>query len=164
MSNVIHKTGDVWNENDRLWIKHDKGRQRYHRYLMEQNIGRKLLTKEIVHHNDGNRLNNDLGNLQIMSQSEHFRLHQTGNHNKRRSNGPHSEEWKEKIRQGNLGLKRSKETRLRMSEAKKGCTLSEEHKKNISVAGKKRYKNIETRKKTSEAITEWWRLRKERGA
>ena len=161
MSNVIHKEGDIWNEHGVLWIKHKKGRQRYHRYLIEKKIGRKLLSREIVHHKDRNKMNNDLGNLQIMTQSEHMSLHQTGNHNKRQSNGPHSEEWKEKIRQGNLGLKRSPEARENISKAKTGIKLSEEHRKNISVAGKKRYENIEERKKHSDTMKEWWRLRKE---
>ncbi len=161
MSNIKHATGDIWNEHGRLWIKYEKGRQRYHRYLMEKNIGRKLLSKEIVHHIDGDTMNNDLDNLKMMTQAEHFRLHQTGNHNKRRSNGPHSEEWKEKIRQGNLGVKRSNQTKENMRKGRAGIKLSEEHKKNISVAGKKRFSTEAARLKQSLITKEWWRLRKE---
>lgn len=36
-----------------------------HRYLMEQKLGRVLDRKEIVHHIDGNRLNNDISNLEL---------------------------------------------------------------------------------------------------
>lgn len=46
-----------------------------HRYIMEQHIGRKLKHDEQVHHIDGNRLNNTIENLQIMTRAEHARLH-----------------------------------------------------------------------------------------
>lgn len=42
-----------------------------HRYVMEKYIGRKLLTSEIVHHKDGNGLNNNISNLEIMDQGHH---------------------------------------------------------------------------------------------
>ena len=48
---------------------------REHRHIMEQAIGRKLSTDEIVHHKDGNRLNNSLDNLEILSRSDHARMH-----------------------------------------------------------------------------------------
>jgi hypothetical protein len=46
-----------------------------HRYIMEQHIGRFLTKDEVVHHLDGDKLNNDISNLKIMSQSEHTKLH-----------------------------------------------------------------------------------------
>lgn len=46
-----------------------------HRTVAEQILGRPLEPGEIVHHIDGNKLNNDLKNLQIMTQSEHIREH-----------------------------------------------------------------------------------------
>ena len=46
-----------------------------HRYIMEQILGRKLTKDEVVHHIDGNKLNNDPSNLQVMSRAEHTRLH-----------------------------------------------------------------------------------------
>jgi len=42
-----------------------------HRYLMEQEIGRRLGFNEIVHHKDGNSRNNDLKNLEIIKRSKH---------------------------------------------------------------------------------------------
>ena len=59
-------------------IKVDGIKYDYHRWLMEQTIGRKLNSDEFVHHIDGNKLNNDINNLEIISRSDHGRLHQTG--------------------------------------------------------------------------------------
>lgn len=46
-----------------------------HRYVMEQFIGRKLLSSEIVHHINSNKLDNRIENLIIMTKSEHNILH-----------------------------------------------------------------------------------------
>src|ERR1035437_7181431 len=49
-----------------------------HVYIMEKHLNRKLLKHEIVHHKDGNRLNNTLDNLEVMTRSAHSKLHNTG--------------------------------------------------------------------------------------
>jgi len=49
-----------------------------HRHVVEQREGRKLARNEIVHHVDGNPLNNDPDNLVILTRSEHQRLHHMG--------------------------------------------------------------------------------------
>lgn len=49
--------------------------KRLHRDIVEQALGRLLSKDEVVHHIDGNKLNNDLSNLQVLSPSEHARLH-----------------------------------------------------------------------------------------
>ena len=47
-----------------------------HRQVAERILGRPLQEGEIVHHIDGNKLNNDPENLMILpSQAEHARLH-----------------------------------------------------------------------------------------
>jgi hypothetical protein len=51
-----------------------------HRVLMETHVGRKLKTDEHVHHIDGNRANNELSNLQLMSAAEHAKLHRQKEH------------------------------------------------------------------------------------
>ena len=55
-----------------------RGGKHEHRFVMEQYLGRKLLFTEVVHHKDGNRLNNDLDNLTILTRAEHGRHHNTG--------------------------------------------------------------------------------------
>jgi hypothetical protein len=42
---------------------------------MEQRLGRRLLLDELVHHIDGDRLNNDDSNLELLTRSSHSRLH-----------------------------------------------------------------------------------------
>jgi hypothetical protein len=49
-----------------------------HRVIMEKHIGRKLGRDEIVHHLNGDKRDNRLDNLQIVTRAEHGRMHQTG--------------------------------------------------------------------------------------
>lgn len=77
--------------------KDDKGKRIFideHRKVMEDYLGRKLTRYEVVHHKDGNKNNNKIDNLVVMSLSEHSKMHQTG-------------------------IKRSVETRKKISEANK---------------------------------------------
>jgi len=46
-----------------------------HRYVMSQHLGRLLTAKEIVHHIDEDKLNNELSNLLVCSRAEHINLH-----------------------------------------------------------------------------------------
>lgn len=48
---------------------------RAHRWIMEQEIGRKLLPTEHVHHRNKNPLDNRLENLEVLSSRDHMRLH-----------------------------------------------------------------------------------------
>lgn len=66
------------------FINGNKKGMALHRLVMEEVIGRKLLREEIVHHIDGNRLNNAPENLTIMSNCEHARLHRLQEAEKRR--------------------------------------------------------------------------------
>lgn len=46
-----------------------------HRYLMELHLGRELATHEHIHHKDGDKHNNDLGNLELLTSSDHAKEH-----------------------------------------------------------------------------------------
>ena len=56
---------------DREW------RLRY-RLRMEEVLGRKLSRTEQVHHIDGNPLNDELDNLEVVSLAEHNKIHKKG--------------------------------------------------------------------------------------
>lgn len=59
-----------------IWINEKIKYIREHRYVMEKHIGRKLKPYELVHHKDGNKINNSIENLEIMSFSAHSTHHQ----------------------------------------------------------------------------------------
>lgn len=46
-----------------------------HRLVMERHLGRQLESSQVVHHINGNTRDNSIINLQIMSRSEHVKLH-----------------------------------------------------------------------------------------
>ena len=60
-----------------------RGYIREHRYIMEAYLGRKLLKSEIVHHIDGDTLNNKKENLEVMPKKEHDRQNTPLNIHKR---------------------------------------------------------------------------------
>lgn len=63
------------------YIKSSKKVISYPRYIMAKELGRELLSDEEVHHIDGNPLNNDINNLQVLTKEEHDKLH--GEHHKK---------------------------------------------------------------------------------
>lgn len=51
------------------------GRVYYHRHLISLKLGRWITSKEHVHHKDGDRKNNKLENLELLSPTEHAYKH-----------------------------------------------------------------------------------------
>ena len=75
--NGINKSGngylDIKNSFHPMADK--RGRIAVHRYIMSNHVKRSLNAKEIVHHIDGNKLNNDISNLKIVTRAEHVAIH-----------------------------------------------------------------------------------------
>lgn len=46
-----------------------------HRIVMEEYLGRQLSSDEIIHHIDGDKRNNNIDNLQIVTRAEHIAIH-----------------------------------------------------------------------------------------
>lgn len=76
-------------QNERNWggsISHGgyrviraSGKPEYlHRFIMQNHLGRKLLTSEHVHHKNGVKTDNRVENLEIMTNSEHWKISHTG--------------------------------------------------------------------------------------
>lgn len=63
--------------NGRIWIydRELKCRRRKHIYIMEQFIGRRLYKYEVVHHLNGNPLDNEIDNLILLTKVNHDRYH-----------------------------------------------------------------------------------------
>lgn len=54
-----------------------------HRLVAEQKYGREIKKDEVVHHIDGNKTNNSIDNLVIVSRAEHMEIHRTSLRRKR---------------------------------------------------------------------------------
>lgn len=84
-------------QKDEIWWTDQKGyrqgrvrladgsqrRVKAHRLVMERHLGRRLSPGEHVHHIDGNKQNNVIENLQLISPSDHSKLTNGERHYKR---------------------------------------------------------------------------------
>jgi len=58
----------------RIWIGGSQKHVKKHRLIVEAALGRMLLPDEDVHHINGDKTDNRLENLQVVSHSEHSRI------------------------------------------------------------------------------------------
>lgn len=64
-NNPHFKGGHVLKQSGYRIIYRDGKRGFEHRFIMEEAIGRELMNGEVIHHRDGNKLNNVLSNLEL---------------------------------------------------------------------------------------------------
>lgn len=72
-NNQKYKGGTI-NPNGYRLIRVNGKQVREHRYLMEANLKRKLDTNEEIHHINGNKLDNRIENLQVLTKSDHSKI------------------------------------------------------------------------------------------
>lgn len=71
-SNKCIKNGENFDKNTGYIRKNKTG---IHRNMLEQFLKRKLLKNEIVHHINGDKIDNRIENLIVMTRAEHVSLH-----------------------------------------------------------------------------------------
>ena len=99
--------------------------------------------------------------LIFLKESEHLKLHNSGDKNPFYGKH-HSEETKKKLSEAtrghknHLGKKHSEETKRKISETKKGRNFSEEHRRKISESLKVKPMSEESRMKRSLSLKSYW--------
>jgi len=85
-SKIALNKGRGWRITSTGYIEITKGENKgrlEHVVKMELLIGRRLFSNECVHHKDGNRKNNEISNLELMTRSKHASHHAKENSQKR---------------------------------------------------------------------------------
>ena len=103
-----------------------------HRVLMEQHIGRRLKRNEVVHHINGDKRDNRIDNLEIMTASEHASMHMKDLHNRGLS-APPPEEFRFRPGCKPVNAKHSDETIIKVREMSSAGKPYSEIKKETGV-------------------------------
>lgn len=69
------KGGRYQNTSGYIEIRVNGRKKLEHVYIVEQSLGRRLNRSEVVHHKNGDKTDNRIENLQVMTISEHMRHH-----------------------------------------------------------------------------------------
>lgn len=148
---MIIKSLSVWKDG-RNYIN---GQPLAHFVWNHYNPNNKQRKGYLIHHKNGDILNDHISNLQLLTKSEHSTFHKT------RENLSQTTLLKmSKAMKGNqkhLGYKHSDDTKKKLSDFHRGTKLSEETKKKIGLKSKGNKYNLgkkaseETKKKMSES-------------
>lgn len=99
-----------------------------HRYIMEQQLGRKLRENEVVHHKNGIPFDNRLENLEVLTNTEHTRLHHVGSKRNEKTRKKISEKTRERFKN------KKNHPSYRNINKEKMMNLIEKHKSPIKVS------------------------------
>lgn len=108
-------------------IKEGNYNKRMHRLVWEEFYGKPIPRGYVIHHMNGDKLDNRIQNLQLVENSKHSRFHNSGK--------IISEETRRKMSENNIGMlgkSHSEESKIKISESKKGVKHSLDSKKNMS--------------------------------
>lgn len=68
---LVYEPDYISSMNEGNW----KGYVYEHIFIVEKNLNRKLRGNEVVHHLDGNKMNNRIENLMVLERSQHVKFH-----------------------------------------------------------------------------------------
>ena len=71
----VTKEGYVQHFNPKSPDARGNGYAPLHRDIARKKINRNIGVNEVVHHKDGNKLNNRRSNLIVVSKAQHYRIH-----------------------------------------------------------------------------------------
>lgn len=73
--NYKTKEGYVQHYNPKSPDARENGYSPVHRDVARKIVKRDLKENEVVHHKDGNKVNNKKSNLAVMTKAQHYRIH-----------------------------------------------------------------------------------------
>lgn len=105
-----------------------KGKKTYYHIYLAETFIRPLAPGEVIHHKDGNPLNNELSNLEALTRADHVRIHKPVTGYKftkvQRQKLSDSHKGQKAWNKGQTGFRHTKESRQNMSLAQKGRAIT----------------------------------------